>query len=86
MLKVMKYKILEKPECEKAYELVEEALRKMVILLDIADGKQQEFDELILERRRSVYWLHFAVRPADNRRKISFIINWLKFRKNAVGI
>ena len=24
----MKYKILEKPECEKAYELVEEALRK----------------------------------------------------------
>ena len=65
---------------------VEEALRKMVILLDISDGKQQEFDELILERRRSVYWLHFAVRPVDNRRKISFIINWLKFRKNAVGI
>ena len=54
---------------------VEDALRKMVLLLDIADGKQQEFDELILERRRSVYWLHFAVRPADNRRKISFIIN-----------
>ena len=53
---------------------VEEALRKMVILLDIADGKRQNFDELILERRGSVYWLHFAVRPADNRRKIGFII------------
>ena len=54
---------------------VEDALRKMVILLDISDGKKQAFDELILERRRSVYWLHFAVRPADNRRKVSFIIN-----------
>jgi len=54
---------------------VEEALRKMVILLDISDGKHQTFDELIMERRRSVYWLHFAVRPANNRRKISFIIN-----------
>ena len=53
---------------------VEDALRKMVILLDIADGKHQEFDELIMERRCSVYWLHFAVRPADNRRKIGFII------------
>ena len=52
---------------------VEDALRKMVILLDMADGKRQKFDELIMERRRSVYWLHFAVRPADNRRKISFI-------------
>ena len=54
---------------------VEEAIRKMAILLDISDDKKQEFDELILERRRSVYWLHFAVRPADNRRKISFNIN-----------
>ena len=54
---------------------VEEALRKMVILLDISDGKKQAFDELILERRRSVYWLHFAVKPDNNRRKISFIMN-----------
>ena len=53
----------------------EHAIRMMTILLDIADGKQQEFDELILERRRSVYWLHFAVRPWENRRKISFIFN-----------
>ena len=54
---------------------VEDALRKMVILLDISDGKKQAFDELILERRRSVYWLHFAVRPTDNRRKVGIIIN-----------
>ncbi|SDA51031.1 endonuclease NucS [Methanobrevibacter millerae] len=29
----MKYKILEKPECEKAYELVEEALRKRATII-----------------------------------------------------
>ena len=53
---------------------VEEALRKMVILIDIADQKKQEFDELFLEKRGSVYWIHFAARPNDNRHKISFIL------------
>ena len=54
---------------------VEEALRKMVILLDIADEHQMAFDELFLERRGSVYWIHFAARAENNRGKISFIIN-----------
>ena len=54
---------------------VEHALRMMVILLDIADQKRQDFDELFLERRGTVYWLHFAARPTDNRRKIGFILN-----------
>jgi hypothetical protein len=53
---------------------VEHALRMMVILLDIADQKRQDFDELFLERRGTVYWLHFAARPSDNRRKIGFIL------------
>ncbi len=63
---------------------IEQALRYMVIILDIADQKRQEFDELFLERKtmRSeggtpvsyVYWLHFAARPKDNRRKIGFIL------------
>ena len=53
---------------------VEEALRKMVILLDIADQKKQEFDELFLEKRGSVYWVHFAAKPKENRRKIGFIL------------
>ena len=53
---------------------VEHALRMMVILLDIADQKKQYFDELILERRGTIYWLHFAARPKDNRRKIGFIL------------
>ena len=53
---------------------IEQALRYMVILLDIADQKKQEFDELILERRGTVYWLHFAARPTGNRRRICFIL------------
>ena len=53
---------------------VEQALRYMTILIDIADQGKQDFDELFLERRGTVYWLHFAARPSDNRRKIGFIL------------
>ena len=42
------------------------------ILLDIADGTKRDFDELILEKRGSTYWIHFAVRPSGNRRKILY--------------
>ena len=31
-----------------------------------------DFDELIQEKRGNTYWIHFAVRPKDNRRKILF--------------
>ena len=53
---------------------VEQALRYMNILLDIADGTNRVFDELLLERKGFVYWIHFAVRPENNRRKIGFIL------------
>ena len=53
---------------------VDQALRYMNILLDISDGTDRPFDELILEKKRGLYWVHFAVRPENNRRKISFII------------
>ena len=53
---------------------VEQALRYMNILLDIADGTNRVFDELLLERKGFVYWIHFAVRPENNRRKINFIL------------
>ena len=53
---------------------VEQAIRYMAIILDIADQKRQDFDELFLEKRGTVYWLHFAARPKDNRRKIEFIV------------
>jgi uncharacterized protein YcbK (DUF882 family) len=51
----------------------EQMIRYASILLDIADGTKQEFDELLLEQHGSVCWLHFAVRPKDNRRRIEFL-------------
>ena len=53
---------------------MEQALRYAVILLDYADESKQEFDELLIERNRyGAIWVHFAVRPKENRRKILFI-------------
>ena len=51
----------------------EQMIRYASILLDIADGTKREFDEMLLEQHGSVCWLHFAVRPKDNRRRISFL-------------
>ena len=53
---------------------VEQALRYANILLDIADGTKRDFDELFIERNaKRHYWIHFAVRPNGNRRKIDFL-------------
>jgi len=52
----------------------EQMIRYAGILLDIADGTKRDFDELLLEQRGSVCWLHFAVRPKENRRRIAFDI------------
>ena len=51
----------------------EQMIRYAAILLDIADETERDFDELLLEQHGSVCWLHFAVRPKDNRRKIAFL-------------
>ena len=50
----------------------EQMIRMAGILLDVSDGTKRDFDELILEKRGTTYWVHFAVRPKDNRRKILF--------------
>ena len=47
-------------------------IRYACILLDTADENNWELDELIQEKRGTTYWVHFAVRPKDNRRKILF--------------
>ena len=53
---------------------MEQALRYAVILLDISDKSREDFDELLIERSpKGGYWLHFAVRPSDNRRKVRLI-------------
>ena len=53
---------------------MEQLIRYAAILLDYAKESKQEFDELLIEKNRyGAIWLHFAVRPANNRRKILFI-------------
>ncbi len=53
---------------------MEQALRYAAILLDISDESREDFDELLIERNaRGAIWLHFAVRPTANRRKLRFI-------------
>ena len=53
---------------------LEQLLRYAVILLDISDESGEDFDELLLERNKAGrYWLHFAVRPSGNRRRVRLI-------------
>ena len=53
---------------------IEQAMRYAVILMDYADETRQDYDELLIERNRSGhYWVHFAVRPMDNRWKTIII-------------
>ena len=53
---------------------IEQLVRYATILLDISDLNNEDFDELLLERSpRGTYWLHFAVRPTGNRRRIRLI-------------
>ena len=51
---------------------MEQALRYASILLDISDMSREDFDELLIEQKRSVVWIHFAVRPSGNRRRCNF--------------
>ena len=53
---------------------MEQLIRYAAILLDYADESKQDFDELLIEKNRyGAIWLHFAVRPKDNRRKVCFL-------------
>ena len=53
---------------------IEQALRYAVILLDISEERKEDFDELLIEGKGfESLWLHFAVRPSGNRRKVRFI-------------
>ena len=52
---------------------MEQLLRYAVILLDISDESKEDFDELLLEKKGPVMWLHFAVRPSGNRRRTKLL-------------
>ena len=62
----------------------EQAICYAAILINYAKESAQEFDELLIEKRSALplgssknrygaVWLHFAVRPKENRHKILFI-------------
>ena len=51
---------------------IEQALRYAAILLDISDLSREDFDELLIEQKKSVIWIHFAVKPTGNRRRTNF--------------
>ncbi|MBQ3312519.1 MAG: hypothetical protein IJK37_09385 [Prevotella sp.] len=53
---------------------MEQAIEYAAILINYAKESQQDYDELLIEKNRyGAIWLHFAVRPKENRRKIAFI-------------
>ena len=51
---------------------IEQALRYAAILLDISDLNNEDYDELLIEQKRNVVWIHFAVKSTGNRRKTNF--------------
>ena len=53
---------------------IEQAIRYAFILLDISEESGEDFDELLIEKSSKSIWVHFAVRPEGNRRKIDFLV------------
>ena len=62
---------------------MEQALRYASILLDISDLNNEDFDELLIEQKAHVVWIHFAVRPSGNRRRTSLELRSLLQRPKA---
>ena len=52
----------------------EQAIEYAAILIAYATESNQDYDELLIEKNRyGAIWIHFAVRPKDNRHKVLFI-------------
>ena len=52
----------------------EQLIQYAAILIQYANETHQDYDELLLEKNKhGAIWLHFAVKPKDNRRKILFL-------------
>ena len=53
---------------------IEQAIEYAAILIEYSKEIKQNYDELFIEKNKyGRYWVHFAVRPKDNRRKIAFL-------------
>ena len=52
----------------------EQLIQYAAILIQYANETHQDFDELLLEKNgHGAIWLHFAVKPKDNRRHVMFL-------------
>ena len=52
----------------------EQLIQYAAILIQYANETHQDFDELLLEKNKhGAIWLHFAVKPKDNRRHVMFL-------------
>ena len=49
------------------------ALRYATLLLELANIRREKFDEVIVERKGTTWWVHFAVKPDDNRSWVTVI-------------
>lgn len=58
---------------KEANERAQKALRYAMLLVEIAEVRKERFDELIIERKGTNWWVHFAVRPDKNRMWITVI-------------
>ena len=53
---------------------MEQLIVYAAILIQYANETKQDFDELLIEKNaHGAIWLHFAVRPKGNRRKVAFL-------------
>lgn len=60
---------------KEANERAKMALRYAMLLLEIAEMRKERFDELIIERKGTNWWVHFAVKPSSNRMWVTVINN-----------
>ena len=56
-----------------ANERAKMALRYATLLLELANIRREKFDEVIVERKGTTWWVHFAVKPDDNRSWVTVI-------------
>ena len=53
---------------------MEQLIVYAAIIIQYANETHQDFDELLIEKNKhGAIWLHFAVRPKENRRKVAFL-------------
>ena len=60
--------------CDIRVSGMEQLIVYAATLIAISKDWQQDFDELLIEKNaHGAIWLHFAVRPKGNRRKVAFL-------------